>query len=201
MRRPCPAIPMSSRSFILGIARSRSATTASPTPGSCPSGRLKPSRRPTADKPRTTTSARTWVRLPEPSRPHWAEQLDVGGLPEIRRVTAEASCVGRDQRTMTSQLDRGGPPGSGLRPELAHLPHTGVMTLAQHQPWCTHHHHVDLTNRADPSIGGAEDWCCYRGPRDSTGRRIEITDHNRFLGVKIRDWVCPAEPHDRGRRP
>jgi hypothetical protein len=67
------------------------------------------------------------------------------------------------------------------------------MTPAEHQPWCTHHHHVDLTNNADPSSGGAEDWCCYRGPRDSTGRRIEITDHNRFLGVKIRDWVYPAE--------
>ena len=68
------------------------------------------------------------------------------------------------------------------------------MTLAEHRPWCTHHHHVDLTNNADPSSGGAEDWCCYRGPRDSTGRRIEITDHNRFLGVKITDWVYPAEP-------
>jgi len=41
--------------------------------------------------------------------------------------------------------------------------------------------------------GGAEDWCCYRGPRDSTGRRVDITDHNRFLGVKITDWVYPAE--------
>ena len=68
------------------------------------------------------------------------------------------------------------------------------MTLAEHQPWCTHHHHVDLTNNADPLSGGAEDWCCYRGPRDRTGRRIEITDHNRFLGVKITDWVYPAEP-------
>jgi hypothetical protein len=83
--------------------------------------------------------------------------------------------------------------GSGLRPEFADLAHTGLMTPAEHQPWCTHHHHVDLTNNADPSSGGAEDWCCYRGPRDSTGRRIEITDHNRFLGVKIRDWVYPAE--------
>ena len=32
------------------------------------------------------------------------------------------------------------------------------------------------------------------GPRDSSGRRIEITDHNRFLGVKITDWVYPGEP-------
>ena len=30
-------------------------------------------------------------------------------------------------------------------------------------------------------------------PRDGTGLRIEITDHNRFLGVKITDWVYPAE--------
>ena len=67
------------------------------------------------------------------------------------------------------------------------------MTQAEHQPWCTHHHHVDVTNDADLSNGGAEDWCCYRGPRDSTGRRVEITDHNRFLGVKISDWVYPAE--------
>ena len=67
------------------------------------------------------------------------------------------------------------------------------MTHAEHQPWCTHHHHVDLTNAADLSNGGAEDWCCYRGPRDGSGRRIEITDHNRFLGVKITDWVYPAE--------
>ena len=50
-----------------------------------------------------------------------------------------------------------------------------------------------MTDAADRSNGGAEDWCCYRGPRDSTGRRIEITDHNRFLGVKISDWVYPAE--------
>ena len=50
-----------------------------------------------------------------------------------------------------------------------------------------------LTQRCRPVDGGAEDWCCYRGPRDSTGRRIEITDHNRFLGVKITDWVYPAE--------
>jgi hypothetical protein len=68
------------------------------------------------------------------------------------------------------------------------------MTHAEHQPWCTHHHHVDLTDDADLSNGGAEDWCCYRGPRDSSGRRIEITDHNRFLGVKITDWVYPGEP-------
>ena len=47
--------------------------------------------------------------------------------------------------------------------------------------------------RADSSNGGAEDWCCYRGPRDSSGRRVEISDHNRFLGVKITDWVYPAE--------
>ena len=67
------------------------------------------------------------------------------------------------------------------------------MTHAEHQPWCTHHHHVELTNSADSSNGGAEDWCCYRGPRDSTGRRVEISDHNRFLGVKITDWVYPAE--------
>jgi len=67
------------------------------------------------------------------------------------------------------------------------------MTHAEHQPWCTHHHHVELTNSADSSSGGAEDWCCYRGPRDSTGRRVEISDHNRFLGVKITDWVYPAE--------
>ena len=67
------------------------------------------------------------------------------------------------------------------------------MTHAEHQPWCTHHHHVDLTDAADLSNGGAEDWCCYRGPRDSSGRRIEITDHNRFLGVKITDWVYPGE--------
>ena len=50
-----------------------------------------------------------------------------------------------------------------------------------------------LTNDTDRLNGGAEDWCCYRGPRDSTGRRVEITDHNRFLGVKITDWVYPAE--------
>ena len=67
------------------------------------------------------------------------------------------------------------------------------MTHVEHQPWCTHHHHVDLTDAADLSNGGAEDWCCYRGPRDSSGRRIEITDHNRFLGVKITDWVYPGE--------
>jgi hypothetical protein len=68
------------------------------------------------------------------------------------------------------------------------------MTSAGHQPWCTHHHHVEVTGNADPSSGGAEDCCCYRGPRDSSGRRIEISDHNRFLGVKIVDWVYPAEP-------
>ncbi len=67
------------------------------------------------------------------------------------------------------------------------------MTHVEHQPWCTHHHHVDLTDAADRSNGGGEDWCCYRGPRDSSGRRIEITDHNRFLGVKITDWVYPGE--------
>jgi len=67
------------------------------------------------------------------------------------------------------------------------------MTQAEHQPWCTHHHHVELTNDADPSSGAAEDWCCYRGPRDSSGRRVEISDHHRFLGVKIADWVYPAE--------
>ena len=67
------------------------------------------------------------------------------------------------------------------------------MTPAEHQPWCTHHHHVELTDHADPSSGAAEDWCCYRGPRDSSGRRVEITDHNRFLGVKITDCVYPAE--------
>ena len=84
--------------------------------------------------------------------------------------------------------------GSGLRQNLTQLAHTDPMTQAEHQPWCTHHHHVDVTNDADLWNGGAEDWCCYRGPRDSTGRRIEITDHNRFLGVKITDWVYPAEP-------
>ena len=67
------------------------------------------------------------------------------------------------------------------------------MTPAEHQPWCTHHHHVEPTDHADPSRGAAEDWCCYRGPRDSSGRRVEITDHNRFLGVRITDWVYPAE--------
>jgi hypothetical protein len=67
------------------------------------------------------------------------------------------------------------------------------MTPAGHQPWCTHHHHVQVTSNADPSSGGAEDWCCYRGARDSSGRRIEISGHNRFLGVKIVDWVYPAE--------
>jgi hypothetical protein len=52
---------------------------------------------------------------------------------------------------------------------------------------------LEVTNNADPSSGAAEPWCCYRGPRDSSGRRVEITDHNRFLGVKITDWVYPAE--------
>jgi hypothetical protein len=31
-------------------------------------------------------------------------------------------------------------------------------------------------------------------PRDGTGRRIEISGHSRFLGVRIVDWVYPAEP-------
>ena len=100
---------------------------------------------------------------------------------QTRGVTAEASRLGRGHPrspSMTNQLDRGGPRGRGLRPEFADLAHTRPMTPAEHQPWCTHHHH----------------WCCYRGPRDSTGRHVEITDHNRFLGVKITDRVYPAEP-------
>ena len=94
---------------------------------------------------------------------------------------------------MTDQLDRCLNRGQAVAWRSSVKGHTGPMTHVEHQPWCTHHHHVDLTDAADLSNGGGEDWCCYRGPRDSSGRRIEITDHNRFLGVKITDWVYPGE--------
>ena len=101
-------------------------------------------------------------------------------VPGRRRAVPAASTP----RGMTSGLVAV-EPGQACVPEFSHRGRTlGRMTPAEHQPWCTHHHHVDLTDAADVSNGGAEDWCCYRGPRDSSGRRVEITDHNRFLGAR-----------------